>query len=112
MRAFGREIGLAFQIVDDLIDLSDDEETAGKSTGTDVEDGKVTLAVLHAYQSADAATRAHMRDAYTLPGLDEEPGGRLARLREVSDLEPGCARARQRAAELVGSARGRLERLP
>ncbi|MEE2940166.1 MAG: polyprenyl synthetase family protein [Planctomycetota bacterium] len=112
MRAFGREIGLAFQIVDDLIDLSGDEEIAGKSTGTDVEDGKVTLAVLHAYQSADGATRAHMRDAYTLPGLDERPGGRLARLRDVCDLEPGCLRARQRAAELVGSARGRLERLP
>ena len=112
MRSFGREIGLAFQIVDDLIDLSGDEETAGKSTGTDVEDGKVTLAVLHAYQQADAATRAKMRDAYTLPGLDASPGGRLARLREVCDLEPGCARARCRAAELVESARGRLERLP
>ena len=61
MRAFGREIGLAFQIVDDLIDLSGNEEAAGKSIGTDVEDGKVTFKVLHAYQNADAATRAHAR---------------------------------------------------
>ena len=36
----------------------------------------------------------------------------LATAGTVCDLDPGCARARQRAAELVGSARGRLERLP
>ncbi|MEM9383336.1 MAG: polyprenyl synthetase family protein [Planctomycetota bacterium] len=112
LRAFGREIGLAFQIVDDLIDLSGDERVAGKSVGTDVEDGKVTLAVLHAYGAAGAATRAAIRDAYTLPGLDEVPGGRLARLREVCDLEPGIEKARQRAQELVDRARARLGRLP
>ncbi|MEL6906801.1 MAG: polyprenyl synthetase family protein [Planctomycetota bacterium] len=112
MRAFGREVGLAFQIVDDLIDIQADEETAGKSTGTDVEDGKVTLAVLEVYRSADASTRAAIRDAYTLPGLDSEPGGRLARLRSVCDLKPGVEAARARAAELVTSARHRLKRLP
>ncbi|MEM1448196.1 MAG: polyprenyl synthetase family protein [Planctomycetota bacterium] len=112
LRAFGRELGLAFQIVDDLIDLSGDERVAGKSVGTDVEDGKVTLAVLHAYDVASASTRAAIRDAYTLPGLDEVPGGRLARLREVCDLEPGIERARQRAQELVDRARARLTRLP
>ena len=112
MRAFGRELGLAFQIVDDLIDLEGDEALAGKSTGTDVEDGKVTLAVLHTYKGADAETRAAIRDAYTLPELGERPGARLARLRGAADLEPGIAVARERASALVDSARTRLERLP
>ncbi len=112
MRHFGREIGLAFQIIDDLIDLEGDEAVAGKSTGTDVEDGKVTLAVLFAYKAADATVQAKIRDAYTLPGLADEPGGRLQRLLEVCDLEPGKAQARGRAAELVESARKRLTRLP
>ncbi|MEM6672653.1 MAG: polyprenyl synthetase family protein [Planctomycetota bacterium] len=112
MRAFGREIGLAFQIIDDLLDLSADEAEVGKSTGTDVEDGKVTLAVLHVYREADASTRAAIRDAYTLPGLADAPGGRLQRLREVCDLGPGIARARGRAEELVDRARSRLVRLP
>lgn len=112
MRAFGREIGLAFQIVDDLIDLEGDEAVAGKSTGTDVEDGKVTLAVLHTYEGADAGTRASIRDAYTLPDLEDQPGGRLAQLQRVCDLAPGMERARGRAAELVESARTRLKRLP
>ena len=112
MRSFGREIGLAFQIVDDLLDITADEETAGKSTGTDVEDGKVTLAVLETYRLSDAQTRAAIRDAYTLPGLDAEPGGRVARLRSVCDLEPGITAARARASALVESARHRLKRLP
>ncbi len=112
MRAFGREIGLAFQIIDDLIDLEGDEKLAGKSTGTDVEDGKVTLAVLHVYANADPGTRAKIRDAYTLQGLDEKPGGRLAHLRSVCDLGPGCEVARARASELVESSRHRLKRLP
>ncbi len=112
LRAFGRELGLAFQIVDDLIDLSGDEKLTGKSIGTDVEDGKVTLAVLHVYRDAGASVRAAIRDAYTLPGLDAEPGGRLARLQSVCDLAPGIERARQRASELVERARARLGRLP
>ncbi|QDV07126.1 Heptaprenyl diphosphate synthase component 2 [Planctomycetes bacterium Poly30] len=112
MRSFGREIGLAFQIIDDLIDLEGDEEVAGKSTGTDVEDGKVTLAVLHAYKDADPAVQAAIRDAYTLPELEGVPGGRLKYLLESCDLEPGKAKARARAAELVESGRKRLTRLP
>lgn len=112
MRSFGREIGLAFQIIDDLIDLEGDEEVAGKSTGTDVEDGKVTLAVLHAYKDADPAVQATIRDAYTLPELAEAPGGRLRYLLDSCDLEPGKAKARARAAELVESGRRRLTRLP
>ena len=112
MRSFGREIGLAFQIIDDLIDLEGDEEVAGKSTGTDVEDGKVTLAVLHAYKDADPAVQATIRDAYTLPELADAPGGRLRYLLESCDLEPGKAKARARAAELVESGRKRLTRLP
>lgn len=112
MRAFGRELGLAFQIVDDLIDLEGDEAVAGKSTGTDVEDGKVTLAVLHTYRDAQPSTRAAIRDAYTLPGLEDEPGGRLGRLLEVCDLGPGIQEARGRARILVERARARLNRLP
>jgi octaprenyl-diphosphate synthase len=108
MQRFGQEIGLAFQIVDDCLDIVATEEQVGKTVGTDVEDGKVTLAVLHTYQTADEATRARIRDVFTTPDL----GGRCARLREVCDLEPGLAYALGRASELVESARGRLTTLP
>src|SRR6516164_2442094 len=44
---FGRCVGLAFQIADDLLDLVGEERTAGKSLGTDVEQRKLTLPLIH-----------------------------------------------------------------
>lgn len=108
MRAFGREVGLAFQIVDDCLDVVGEASIVGKSVGTDVADGKVTLPVLHTYQAADEPGRARIRDAYTLPGIDDRAG----RLREVCELGPGVEYALGRARELVVQARGRIESLP
>ena len=108
MSAFGHEIGLAFQIVDDCLDVAGDEATVGKSIGTDVEDGKVTLPVLRTYAVGDERLRAEIRRVYTQPELQQ----RARVLREVCDLGPGLEYAHERARELVESARGRLHRLP
>jgi octaprenyl-diphosphate synthase len=108
MRQFGYELGLAFQIIDDCIDLTASAEEAGKSVGTDVADGKVTLPVLWAYGRADEAHRAAIRDAYTLEGIED----RVARLRAACDLAGGVEYARARARELLNSAVARLATLP
>lgn len=108
LRAFGHEIGLAFQIVDDCLDLMGDPEVVGKGVGTDVADGKVTLPVLHAYRCADERGRAAIRRVYTEPGIVD----RLAALRAACDLEAGVELAYERARELVDSALLRLEALP
>ena len=47
LSSFGSAIGLAFQLADDLLDLTSDAETMGKATGKDVGRGKATLAALH-----------------------------------------------------------------
>jgi octaprenyl-diphosphate synthase len=108
MRAFGWELGLAFQIIDDCLDIVGTEDSVGKTIGTDVEDGKVTLAVLHAYAHATDPERARMRDIFTAPGVRD----RSRVLRESCDLAPGIEFARARAMELVGRAMGRLSGLP
>lgn len=107
MCLFGNEVGLAFQIVDDCLDLTASEAELGKSAGTDVEDGKVTLPVLHVYALASEAQRAAIRDAYTRPGLER----RTERLREACDLQPGLDHALTRARALLLQARARLARL-
>ncbi len=109
MRRFGWEVGLAFQIVDDCLDVVGDEAVVGKSVGNDVEDGKVTLPVLRAYVLADDRARARIRDVYTAPGL-ASPGHerRLAHLREACDLSAGVEFAMERAGALVARAQERL----
>jgi octaprenyl-diphosphate synthase len=104
LASFGWELGLAFQIVDDCLDVVGDEELVGKSLGTDVEDGKVTLPVLLALARSDEATRAAIRDAYTRPGVER----RAERLRQVVDLSLGVEPAMARARELVSRAARRL----
>jgi octaprenyl-diphosphate synthase len=108
MAAMGWNFGLAFQIVDDCLDLTGTNDALGKTVGTDVEEGKVTLPVLHVYANAGELERAAIRDLYTLPGLE----GRAALLRERCDLGPGLAFAMQRARDLVEDGLLRLRRLP
>jgi octaprenyl-diphosphate synthase len=47
---YGRDLGMAFQIVDDVLDLTASEEVLGKPVASDLREGKVTLAVIHALE--------------------------------------------------------------
>jgi octaprenyl-diphosphate synthase len=108
MAEAGRNLGLAFQIVDDCLDLTALEEELGKSVGTDVEDGKITLPVLLTYARSDERVRAAIRDVYTRPGIDD----RRSALLEVCDVAQGVERARSRAQELVDAALRTVAGLP
>jgi heptaprenyl diphosphate synthase len=58
LRQFGYEIGLAFQIVDDVLDFTGDEQTLGKPAGHDLREGTITLPVIYAVsQGADNIVR-------------------------------------------------------
>lgn len=108
MRSVGWNMGLGFQIIDDYLDLTGSEEIAGKSVGVDVEDGKVTLPVLHVYAQATDAVRERIREIYTQPELPN----RADALREAVDLEAGMNYARKRANELIENALHSMAVLP
>lgn len=55
MREFGLSAGIAFQIVDDVLDVIGDEANTGKSAGRDLEEGSATLPVIHAIANVDVA---------------------------------------------------------
>jgi octaprenyl-diphosphate synthase len=63
LREFGLAFGTAYQIYDDCIDLFGTEAVAGKSLGTDLAKGKLTLPVLLLWERADAVDRARLKDA-------------------------------------------------
>lgn len=55
---YGRDLGMAFQIVDDVLDLTASERVLGKPVASDLREGKVTMAVIHALERCTAAERS------------------------------------------------------
>src|ERR1019366_7656311 len=58
---YGHDLGMAFQIVDDVLDLTASEDVLGKPVASDLREGKVTMAVIHALERCTAGERAKIR---------------------------------------------------
>lgn len=63
LRAYGQGLGMAFQLVDDALDYTGDDETLGKRAGDDLAEGKPTLPLLHVLAHGDADAQARVRHA-------------------------------------------------
>jgi octaprenyl-diphosphate synthase len=61
LESFGRNLGIAFQLVDDVLDYSARQAELGKTVGDDFRDGKITLPIVLAMQRGDAAERSFWR---------------------------------------------------
>ena len=62
LRIFGLRLGTAYQIYDDVLDLAGDEGKAGKTLGSDLRKGKLTLPILHLLQTSDDAERQRISE--------------------------------------------------
>ena len=65
LECYGRNLGIAFQLTDDVIDYASDEATMGKDSGDDFRDGKVTLPVILSYARSSEEDRKFWRAAIT-----------------------------------------------
>jgi octaprenyl-diphosphate synthase len=106
LEEFGLELGIAFQIVDDCLDLDGDERVVGKSLGTDLAKGKITLPLLYLMQRDPKGIEA----LRTLLGKSEAEA--LRRLRSEFPLEHAVAYAMQEAERRIAKARASLSVLP
>ena len=91
---FGRNLGIAFQLVDDMLDFSARETELGKSIGDDFRDGKVTLPILLAWARGGAEERAFWRR--TIEEMEQRPGDLDHAIRLV-DRHGGLAETLARA---------------
>ena len=106
----GHAAGIAFQIVDDLLDLVGDERDLGKTPGTDLRARKCTLPLIYARQVCAAPERARL-DAI-VRGERVVDDGELGFVRELV-IETGAAeRCRARARALLERSERDLARLP
>ncbi len=107
MRDFGYQIGMAFQIVDDILDFTGDESSVGKPLGSDLLSGLVTLpAIYYAEANPDDA------DVLSLPQGGWSVAENMTRLIENIRQSDAPQRSMQEAAQFVEHALARLELLP
>jgi octaprenyl-diphosphate synthase len=107
LAAYGRNLGLAFQVADDLLDLTGDEATAGKTLGTDLEQQKLTLPVMHALNKLSPAEADAFREV--LRSADPD---RREHVAEVLAGTGSVGYARRKADEFARNARSALGCLP
>jgi octaprenyl-diphosphate synthase len=107
LEIYGESLGTAFQIQDDILDLLGDVATVGKTLGSDIEKGKLTLPIIHFLRHAPAEHRALMRSLLQIAAPD-----RVERIRNLILPSGSIAYAQKRARQLVARAIAALDILP
>lgn len=109
LASFGHNLGMGFQIADDLLDYTGTEEETGKPTGHDLRERKVTLPLVGALSQATPAEEAEIRSFFTrVDPTDDE----IAAIIEIVGHRGGLDYARERARHYADLAEAALEELP
>lgn len=108
MTEFGELIGVAFQLADDVLDVSSESVDSGKTPGTDLREGVRTLPVLHALRSE----RPEDAELQTLLSADLSNDGRHARALELLRQSDAMGRAHADLQRHADAARKALDPLP
>ncbi|KXS56212.1 MAG: hypothetical protein AMR96_03930, partial [Candidatus Adiutrix intracellularis] len=108
-RCYGRQLGLAFQIVDDILDYQSDQQTFGKPVGHDLDEGKITLPFIRARDSLNPARRARL---CALAGEDKISHQNHEEIAALVAEGNGTNLARRTATELTQKARIALNLFP
>ena len=107
LETYGLCLGTAFQIQDDILDLVGTEAAVGKTLGSDVEKGKMTLPMIHFLRTAPAEHRSLLRSL-----LGSRDADKVERVRNLILPSDSVRYARDAAARLVRQARAAIAELP
>jgi octaprenyl-diphosphate synthase len=107
LQEYGRSVGVAFQIVDDILDITGREEQAGKTLGTDARKGKLTLPMIHHLQSSPNGSAERMLAYLQTPAAQDR-----TRLQQFLSETGSLDYARRCAADHVSRAVESLQCLP
>ena len=102
LESYGRNLGIAFQLIDDVIDYASDATTMGKGVGDDFRDGKMTLPLILAYARGSDAERAFWESAVAGERIsDDDLAHAIALMRSSEALADTIDRARHYARRAV-----------
>jgi len=115
MATYGRELGLAFQLVDDVLDYGGARQNLGKNTGDDLREGKMTLPIILALAKTDEQERKIIGNALGNSeefGNSKASGETFAKVRDIINKYDGLEIATARALQHAQNARDAIDRLP
>ncbi len=72
LKEFGMNLGIAFQLIDDTLDYTSSEETFGKSIGHDLEEGKITLPLIHTLRNCNSSEKEVIATIIQKDSMQEE----------------------------------------
>ncbi|MBS9404916.1 octaprenyl diphosphate synthase [Halomonas sp. TRM85114] len=107
LQCYGRYLGLAFQLIDDLLDYEGDANAMGKNVGDDLAEGKPTLPLIHAIATGTPDQAELVRQAIRQGGLD-----RLDDVLAIVHATGALDYTRAKAEEMSGKALSQLDALP
>lgn len=110
LRTYGTNLGLAFQIIDDLLDYLGDPGKTGKIVGNDLMEGKITLPLIHALGRSDNADRSTLREL--LAGTREARAQEVTTVARLIERHGGFLSARQAAEQLIRTGLAALDIFP
>jgi len=105
---YGKNLGLAFQIVDDILDITADEATLGKPSLNDFAEGKTTLPYIDLFESLDASDKERLKARHAQVLVEEEKGWIRAKMEEHGVIERSYAYARGLCDEALAAVRDDL----
>jgi octaprenyl-diphosphate synthase len=100
LASYGRNVGIAFQITDDLLDLVGEQDKTGKPVGSDLDHSKLTLPLIHFLKTAGEADKQKVKQILSHKTGDAERMELLEKLNSCKSIEY----AKRRAEEFVGEA--------
>jgi Geranylgeranyl pyrophosphate synthase len=109
LRRFGEYLGMAFQVIDDLLDYVGDKSVTGKPSGSDLREHKVTLPLIFALERMEPSARKQVERLMATPEpSDDQIADVVGLVAEIGGLEY----ARERAQSLAEQAESELDALP
>ncbi|MCA1773122.1 MAG: octaprenyl diphosphate synthase [Halomonas sp.] len=107
LQYYGRYLGLAFQLIDDLLDYQGDAKAMGKNVGDDLAEGKPTLPLIHAMEQGTPEQAKLIRQVIRQGGLDQ-----LDAVLDIVNATGALNYTRKRAEEMADRALSQLDALP
>jgi len=106
---YGKNLGLSFQIIDDILDITADEKTLGKPAMNDFVEGKCTLPYIHLYESLDVADKQRLVDSHAKKIDVKESNWIKEKMQEHNSVEKSFVLAQKLSNEAMEAVKDDVE---